>query len=291
MERYTLKDLESVSGIRSDTIRIWEKRYGLLNPHLTPGRRRLYNDADLIRLINVSIINRHGTKISKIASMTGGEIKEKAALLSESAATSGDMIGLMLVAMNRLDEVAINEVLLKSVIEKGFEATITEIVFPFLRKVGSMWHTGAINEGTEHFITAVFRQRLIAAIDSLPPVKKADGKKIIAFLPEGELHELGLLYYTYLLRKSGHEVLYLGQSTPLGAVIKIAVRWDPDIIVTGMVSDINLKEQKNYLAALSLGFKGKKIFAAGILARKAEQLKLPGVFPFHNEVELMRNLV
>jgi DNA-binding transcriptional MerR regulator/methylmalonyl-CoA mutase cobalamin-binding subunit len=290
MERYTLKDLESVTGIKSDTIRIWEKRYGILSPHLTSGKRRFYNDADLIRLINVSIINRHGTKISKIVSMTGRELKEKAASLSETAATSGDIIGMMLVAMNNLDEIAINEALLKSVIENGFEATITDVVFPFLRKVGLMWHTGAVNEGTEHFITAVFRQRLIAAIDSLPPVKKTDGKKIIAFLPEGELHELGLLYYTYLLRKSGNEVLYLGQSTPLGAVIKIAVKWDPDIIVTGMISDINLKDQKNYLAALSLGFKGKKIIAAGILARKAEQLNLPGVIPFHNEEDLMRNL-
>ncbi|NMC37773.1 MAG: cobalamin B12-binding domain-containing protein [Bacteroidales bacterium] len=290
MERYTLKDLESVTGIKSDTIRIWEKRYGILSPHLTPGKRRFYNDSDLIRLINVSIINRHGTKISKIASMTGREIREKAAILSETSTTSGDIIGLMLIAMNRLDEIAINEALLKSVIEKGFEATITDVVFPFLRKVGLMWHTGAVNEGTEHFITAVLRQRLIASLDSLPPSRKNNGKKIIAFLPEGELHELGLLYYTYLLRKSGHEVLYLGQSTPLGAVIKIAVRWDPDMIVTGMVSDINLKEQKNYLAALSLGLKGKKIFVAGILARKAEQLNLPGVIPFYNEEDLMRNL-
>lgn len=290
MERYTLKDLESVTGIKSDTIRIWEKRYGILTPHLTPGKRRFYNDSDLIRLINVSILNRHGTKISKIASMTGRELKEKAALLSETGPTSGDIIGMMLVAMNNLDEIAINEALLKSVIEKGFETTITDVVFPFLRKVGLMWHTGAVNEGTEHFITAIFRQRLIGAIDLLPPAKRADGKKIIAFLPEGELHELGLLYYTYILKKSGQEVLYLGQSTPLGAVIKIAVRWDPDIIVTGMVSDINLKEQKNYLAALSLGFKGKKIFAAGILARQAEQLNLPGVIPFYNEEDLMRNL-
>lgn len=290
MERYTLKDLESVTGIKSDTIRIWEKRYGILSPHLTSGKRRFYNDADLTKLINISILYRHGIKISKIASMSPSDLKEKAASLSESAATSGDIIGMMLVAMNSLDEIAVNEALLKSVIERGFEATITHVVFPFLRKVGSMWHTGAVNEGTEHFISNIFRQRLIAAIDSLPPARKADSKKIIAFLPEGELHELGLLYYTYLLKKSGNEVLYLGQSTPLGAVIKIAVKWDPDIIITGIVSDINLKEQKNYLAALSLGLRGKKIFAAGILARKAEQLNLPGVVPLYSAEDFIRDL-
>ncbi len=290
MGQYTLNDLESLTGINSDTIRIWEKRYGILKPILSPTRRRLYNDEDLMRLINISILYRHGTKISSIASKTDSEIREKAAILSASEGTSGDMIGMMTIAMNRLDEIAVNEVLLKSVIERGFDSTITSVVFPFLRKVGVMWHTGAVNAGTEHFISSIFRQRLIAAIDALPPPKKDKGSRFLLFLPEGEMHELGLLFYTYLIKKRGNHVLYLGQSTPLKSVFSVTGLWSPDIVVTGSMTYLNLMGHEDFLRDLSMGLPGKKIFATGLMANIAKHIRIPDVIAIFDEKNLLRNI-
>ena len=109
-----------------------------------------------------------------------------------------------------------------------FEVTFENIVFPFLRRVGIMWHTGSVDIGAEHFVSNIFRKRLIGAIDSLPPGDKPDRKKVILYLPENELHELGLLFYTFIVRKSGHEALYLGQSTPFNALADVVERWQPD---------------------------------------------------------------
>lgn len=290
MERYTLNDLESLTGIKSDTIRIWEKRYGILTPFISPSGRRFYNDNDLMRLINIAILYRHGTKISLIASKTDSEIREKAEILSSSEGKTSDIIALMVIAMNRLDETAVNEVLLKSVIERGFDSTISDVVFPFLRKVGIMWHTGAVNVGTEHFITSVFRQRLIAAIDALPPPKKDKGSRFLLFLPEGEMHELGLLFYSYLIKKRGNHVLYLGQSTPLKSVFLITRDWNPDIIVTGYMTDLNFRGNENLLKELIMELTGKKIFATGLLANKAKHIKNPDLIAIMDEKDLLRNI-
>ncbi|MCK7537319.1 MAG: hypothetical protein MZV63_43360 [Marinilabiliales bacterium] len=116
--------------------------------------------------------------------------------------------------MTGLNENTINDILMRSIVNTGFEETITNVVFPFLRRVGFMWQTGSIDIGGEHFVTNIIRKRLITAIDSLPPADKPDRKKVIMYLPENELHEMGLLFYTYIVRKAGHEVLYLGQATP-----------------------------------------------------------------------------
>ena len=94
--------------------------------------------------------------------------------------------------MTKLDEAAVNEILLRSVISKGFEKTFSTLVFPFLHKVGVLWHTGSVNVGAEHFISNIFRRKLISAFDNLSPVITPESKRIIMFLPENEYHELGL---------------------------------------------------------------------------------------------------
>lgn len=286
MERYTLNDLESLTGIKTDTIRIWERRYDILRPHRTPANRRWYTDEDLVRLINISLLYRNGIKISQIASMPDAMVIERVSSLSEGEKRSDDLVARMVVSMNLLDEAAINEMIMRSVIARGFEKTFTDVVFPFLHKVGVMWHTRSVNVGTEHFISGIFRQRLIAAIDSLPPVKIPGSKKFLLFLPEGELHELGLLFYTYLVMKQGHRALYLGQSTPIDAVVSIAEKWKPDVIITGLLSGLPMTKPAAYLKQLATALKGKKILAAGSLAGIADKLKLPGISALKSETEL-----
>ena len=136
-----------------------------------------------------------------------------------------------------------------------------------------MWQTGSADIGSEHFITNIFRQKLISSIDTLSPVLKPKRKKIILFLPENELHEIGLLFFNYVIKKMGHESLYLGQSTPLFAVVAVNNKWKADIIITGLMSGFPGLKSDEYLANLVKSFPKQKILVAGELAKSATSLK------------------
>jgi len=271
MEYYTLNDLEKLTGIKPDTIRIWEKRYGLTNPERTYTNRRRYSGNDLRKLLNISILLRNGYRISRIAEMSEKEIEETTASASKINTAKDNFLDSLLNAMTKFDEAAVNEILLKAVITYGIEKTFSTIVFPFLKRVGLMWHTGMINIGSEHFISNIFRRRLIAAFDNLNEPSAAGSKKAMLFLPENELHELGLLFYAYIIRQEGHRVLYLGQSTPMLAATEAARSWDPDIIITGVLSLLPMSDPDLFLKELRDSFPEKLIIISGALADLAEK--------------------
>jgi MerR family transcriptional regulator, light-induced transcriptional regulator len=282
MERFTLNDLESLSGIKSDTIRIWERRYGILNPNRTVTRRRWYTGDDLTRLMNISLLYSKGLKISRIARLSDSELNERVSSIGDGDRRSSDQIAAIVVSMNRFDEATVNEILLKSIIARGIEATYSEIVFPFMQKLGFLWQTGSVTIGSEHFISGIFRKRIISAIDSLHSTYAGKGPRFLLFLPEGELHELGLLFYNYLILRRGGEVLYLGQSNPINSVIQVAGQWDPDVIITGTLSGIGQSNPSEYLKQLNLKLPGKMILAAGALADEADKINI-------SEIKALRN--
>jgi DNA-binding transcriptional MerR regulator len=286
MDRYTLSDLEKLTGIKSGTIRIWERRYRIIKPHRTETNRRWYDDDDLRRIINISILYRDGIKISKIATFSGSEIEDKVFALTHETTNKDNQIDSLIIAMIGFNENVVNEILLRSIIDSGFENTFTKVVFPFLKRVGIMWQTGSVNIGAEHFISNIFRKRLIAAIDSLSPAVIHDRKKVVLFLPENELHEMGLLFYTYIIKSLGHEVLYLGQSTPLNAIADVVELWHPEYLVTGALSDLPFTTTKEYLEKLSNTFSGYKILVSGSLAFDTRKSSYNNLFPVRSVVEL-----
>ena len=290
MDRYTLADLEKLTGIMAGTIRIWERRYRIIKPHRTDTNRKWYDDDDLKRIINIAILNRSGLKISKIASLTGPEIDGIVASLTRESPDTETQIDSMIVAMTEFNENAINDILMRSIIKTEFEATFENIVFPFLRRVGIMWHTGSVDIGAEHFVSNIFRKRLICAIDSLPPGVKPDRKKVILYLPENELHELGLLFYTFIVRKSGHEALYLGQSTPFNALADVVERWNPDVLVTGAMTGLPFAGPEDYLKRLSTAFRDKKVLVSGALAYAADKVALDNVFAVASVSDLKKHI-
>ncbi len=290
MDRYTISDLEKLTGIMAGTIRIWERRYRIIKPHRTDTNRRWYDSEDLKRILNISILYRKGIKISKIATFSGPEIEEKVKLLTRESSDSETQIDSLIVAMSDLDEERINDILMRSVINRGFEPTFTTIVFPFLRRVGVMWHTGSVDIGAEHFVSNIFRKRLISAIDTLTPPANPDAKKFLLYLPENELHEMGLLFYKYVIRKRGHKVLYLGQSTPINGLVDVVDRWHPDFLVTGALTSLPFDKPEDYLKRISTAFRDKKILVSGILTRYAEKVSLENIIPFESLADLKRHL-
>jgi len=263
MGQYSIRDLEQLSGIKAHTIRIWEKRYGLINPGRTCTNIRLYNDDDLKKILNISILSRHGLKISKIASLCDEEMREKILLLSQHSNQYEDHIEALVVSMIELDEDKFNRLLSSSVMKLGFEETFTRIIFPFLEKIGILWQSGAISPAHEHFITNLIRQKLIAAIDGTITNQHTFPRKFLLFLPEGEMHELGLLYYHYLLARRGHKVIYLGNSVPLNDLLPITKHLDPDYLITFFVTKTEESAFNRYVNFFAEHFSGKTVFICG----------------------------
>lgn len=290
MSRYTIAELEKLTGIRAGTIRIWERRYRIIKPHRTDTNRRWYDDDDLVRIINISILYRHGFKISKIATMTGVEIASQVAMLSADTSDTGTQLDSLVVAMTSLNEKVINEILMRSIISIGFEGTFERVVFPFLKRVGVMWQTGSVDVGAEHFMSNIFRKRLIVATDSLQPVSNNNSKRVLFFLPEGEWHELGLLFYAFIARKAGHEILYLGQSTPYNALADVIERWQPHLLITGSLTRLPFERPESYLSRLSNAFTRQKILVSGAMAEMAGKKKFANIYSVTTVKELKEHL-
>jgi len=290
MEQYSIHDLDKLSGIKAHTIRVWERRFKIVTPHRTRTNRRRYGDDELRRIINISILRRNGFKISEIAKFTTSEIEEKVTFLSKDISHSDTQIDSLVVAMVDHNEKAVNDLLIRSMMNRGLEETMTNIVLPFLNRIGVMWQTGSADVGTEHFISNIFRQKLISSIDSLSPVLIPKRKKVILFLPENELHEIGLLFYNYVIKKMGHETLFLGQTTPLFSVVAVNNQWKADIIITGLMSGFPDIKSDDYLGMLVKSFPKQKILVAGELAKSAMKLKDKNIFPLQTLEDLKSHL-
>lgn len=261
---YSIKDLERLTEIKAHTIRIWEKRYGIVQPGRTDSNIRCYSDEDLKRLLNISILVKNGHKISKIADYDDSEINEKILEISRVSNNNSSQIESLIVSMIELDESKFEKILNSAIIKLGFERTVFEIIYPLFEKIGVLWQTGSINPAQEHFISSLIRRKMIVAIDGLPSFFDPASKKVTLYLPEGELHELGLLLYDYLLRKHGYKTFYLGQSLPLGDLVAVSKTQKPDYILTLFTSPFPQQELKEYISELSSRFPDQRIFISGM---------------------------
>ena len=215
MAVYSIKDIEKMSGIKAHTIRIWERRYGMVIPERTDTNIRYYSDEDLKELLNISILNKNGMKISNIAELDKDQIEKRVVSLLDSSQKFGHVIDAMLLSMLKIDEPALDKAFNNGWKKYGFEKLIEDIIFPLLERIGLLWQASAITPAHERFFTNILRQNFIVAIEKELPFKITSSNKIIFFLPEGELHEFGLLFYSYIARVKGYEVVYLGASIPL----------------------------------------------------------------------------
>lgn len=262
MGKYSIKELERLSGIKAHTIRIWEKRYRLIEPRRTDTNIRYYSDDELKKIINVSLLNNHGVKISHIADLGQEELIKKVLEFTEKKSEADIYINQMIVSMIDLDEVQLEQQISKLSAKFGMERTITEIIYPFLDRIGILWQTDNITPAQEHFISNIVRQKLIVAIDSLPhPPKTA--RIAVLFLPENELHEIGLLFCYYLLRKEGIRVIYLGQMVPYNDIKSIGLSHNPSLFVTSIITEQPPRELQAYINTLSKDFPAAMVVATG----------------------------
>jgi DNA-binding transcriptional MerR regulator len=278
MGSYSIKDLERLSGIKAHTIRIWEKRYALIEPTRTATNIRTYCDDELKKLLNISILNRNGLKISKIAELNSNEISSLVTKLTEDPIDTNSQLESLYIAMIDMDEELFEKLLSRAIIQLGFETMVIDILYPFFKRIGIMWQTGTISPAQEHFISNLVRQKFIVAIDSVVFNESPNAKTFILFLPENELHELGLLFMNYVLRKRGHIVTYLGAIVPMNSLISVAKLKPADYFVTSVIGSMEQEELDAFVGELSTEFPDKKILLTGQQAqtttKKAKNIKL-----------------
>jgi len=280
MGKYSIKELEQLSGIKAHTIRIWEKRHNIISPQRTATNIRYYSDEDLKKIINVSLLNTHGVKISKIADMSFEEINHKILEMAESKSETSVYIDQLVVAMVDMEEERFEKILSTLIIRFGFERSITEVVYPFLTKIGVLWQTKNINPAQEHFITNLIRQKLIVAVDSLP-LSASKSKRMVLYLPENELHELGLLFCHYLARAAGYRTYYLGQNVPHDDLLSIVAIHKPEVLVT-YITSTPTGGVEAYLSKLQHDLPTLQILVSGYQTSKISKKNIPNVKIFSN---------
>ncbi len=263
---YSIKDLEQLSSIKAHTLRVWEQRYSIIQPKRTSTNIRYYDDDDLRLLLNISFLNRNGYKISAIADMSHEEIKEKVVGISDSNLEFPNQVNALVIAMVNLNEERFEKIISTNTLQFGFEKTMMQIVYPFLNRIGILWQTGSINPAHEHFITSLIRQKLIVAIDGQISPQNPNASKYVLFLPEGEMHELSLLFTAYVVKSRHNRVIYLGQSLPLKDLALISDVYDPDYIMTIITSYPTKEEIMAYVREMKKKCPGKEILLTGYQA-------------------------
>ena len=235
MNAFSIKDLENLSGIKAHTIRIWEQRYSFLKPQRSKSNIRFYGNEELKTVLNIALLNKYGFKISHIDKMSPIEVRDKIISLSYAEAYQERFINELLQHMVDLDIENFEETLNVYIRSKGVDKAITQLIFPFLEKIGILWLTNHMNVAQEHLVTNVIRQKLIVGIENITAFSQIH-KTALLFLPEGEHHELGLLYLYYMLKSRDIQVLYLGANVPAKDLEFVANLKNPHSIFTHLTS-------------------------------------------------------
>ena len=258
---YLIKDLEYLSGIKAHTIRIWEKRYRLIEPQRTDTNIRTYSDEDVRRILNVALLVKNGYKISSVAAFDVERLQAEVLRINRNLNEPEKNIDQLIFQTVNLDTFGFEELMDKIITEYGFSATIQEIIFPFFDRIGILWQAGSIFTAHEHFVSNLVRKKLIIETDML--VNQESSKTILFFLRENEWHELGLLYFNFLATQAGFRSVYMGQSLPFGDLSNLLAGSSFDFICTSFIQAIEKSELEQYLINLSLVFSRNKILIAG----------------------------
>ena len=211
---FSIKNLENLSGIKAHTLRIWEKRYNLLEPERTDTNIRRYSLDSLRKLLNITLLYNHGFKISKIASLETAEIPKLVRSIALKANSEQVSINAFKLAMINFDYELFDTNYEEILQHHNFEYLFMNIFMPLMKELGILWQTGAISPSHEHFITNLVKQKIHLQTEYLQKNKfeQKNHPIFVLFLPENEIHELGILYLNYLILSKGHRTIFLGQS-------------------------------------------------------------------------------
>lgn len=275
---FTIRDMENLSGIKAHTIRIWEQRYAVSKPKRTTTNIRYYTNEELKFFLNIALLNKYGVKISRIYKMTEQDIADKVIAFTQPEAKQERLIHELIMEMINLDMVRFESILDNYILTAGIERTILDCVYPFLERIGVLWLTNNINPAQEHLVSNLIRQKILVGMESLKGLPQAK-KTICLFLPEGEYHELGLLFMAYLFKSRGNTIVYLGASIPLKDVEFVVSVKKPDYIYTHVTTAGKNFNLDKFISQISARFAGTPVIISGNITNVHEK-KIPKKIQF-----------
>ena len=266
MSHYSISDLEKLTGIRTHTIRTWEQRYQILTPKRKFSNIRYYDNAQLRRLLNVSVLVNSGLKISFVGKMTNQEIYDAIDEIVETPKVEDlfdqAIISKLIHSGLTLNENQFEKSFASAILKYGFKTTYVRIIYPMMLKVGLMWGKEKMTAAQEHFISNLFRQKILTSIDALP-LPKNNNEKWVLFLPYNESHEIGLLFAHYLIKESGRSVIYLGQNVPTDNLTNIIETCQATHVYCFIIKKVSGSQYQNLLNQLEQLYPQINILVSG----------------------------
>ena len=246
--RYSIKDLEQLSGIKAHTIRAWEQRHKLITPKRTSTNIRYYSDDDLRVILNVSILMEHDWKIGQVAKLSSEEIAKQALDCDPYEGNFTYELNELKLSTLNFDIERFEAIMDKCVEKHGIHDTFQKVIGDYIQELGKLWLSGSVSISQEHFMSSMIRQKLYSALDALEA--KEDGKTFALFLPANELHEIGLLYLAYVLKERGDKVFYLGQSLPKEYLTDLLDNQNVDALISVFTTNPDFEYLSEYLQDL-----------------------------------------
>jgi len=287
----SIKDLENLSGIKAHTIRMWEKRHNIFDPERTETNIRLYSSDDLTKLLNISSVLEHGMKISKISTLSREELNNQIEILQQENvdASKKIIINKLIVATLKCSVSDFEKTYKNHSVEHGLEDTMEKIIYPMLIQIGLMWTVSKLNPSQEHFASQMIRQKLFSAIDLLPTATKKDSRYVL-YLPDDEDHEIGLLYAYYLIKKAGHECIYLGPSVPVIDVGECCMNSNANSVLCTFTIPRHESVLNTYLKKMKAVCPSAKLLVHGLPSHIDSQLN-DSQFNFLYDLQDLKNII
>ena len=287
---FSIKNLENLSGIKAHTLRIWEKRYNLLEHERTDTNIRRYSLDSLKRLLNVTLLYNHGFKISKIASLNEDEIPELVRSIALKSNSEQVAINAFKLAMINFDYDIFDTNYSEILQHHDFQYVFLNVFMPLMRELGILWQTGAISPAHEHFITNLIKQKIHLQTEALQRRKpqRTNHPLFVLFLPENEIHELGVLYLNYLILSSGYRTVFLGQSLQTSSLETLYSYNSKFYFVSYLTVEPNKEEIMPFLQGFYndlLADRDSKLLLFGPQQIEIDTDKLPGQIELFRSVE------
>jgi DNA-binding transcriptional MerR regulator len=263
MIAYSIKDLENLTGIKAHTLRIWEKRYGIIQPKRTDTNIRYFTEDDVQKVLHITMLNRKGHKISKIAKMTSDEIIKLVAHHADVNENFENELDALMMAIFELDATKFNLILDSQINYYGLEYVINVIFYPLLDKLSLMWMAGSIKGVHETFVTNAIKRKIIHQIENIKVKEYRSDIKVLLFLAENETHELSALFAEYVLAKNHIKAINLGTNVALIDVLEAVYIFECSHIFTIFNDSFSESQLMPYLVELDKNVQKAQILISG----------------------------
>lgn len=292
---FSIKDLENLTGIKAHTIRIWEKRYNLLQPERTDTNIRYYNLAHLQKLLNISYLNNNGYKISKIASLNSDNISQLVKEVTENDTTNNHAIDAFKLSMLNFDQKLFYDTYESLLKEKSFIEIFYQDLIPLLSTIGVLWQTDTITPAHEHFLTSLIRQKILINIELIQSQNHVVTDRVfVLYLPDNEIHELGLMFINYEIIAKGHQAIFLGQSVPIESLKDLLNYYDNITFVSYFTVKPEKEDITNYIKDVADQLLVSDSIKYWVLGKKLEEIDLTSlpknIIPFKTIKDLVKKL-